>query len=65
MLARGVFGGKNSKLIRGVARAAGDCDVIGSFLQGCRAWQKSALNAARLGPGDGFRIVTRNRHING
>jgi len=37
MLARGVFGGKNSKLIRGAARAAGDCDVIRSLLQNCQA----------------------------
>jgi hypothetical protein len=31
MLARGVFGGKNSKLIRGATRADGDSDDVISF----------------------------------
>jgi hypothetical protein len=33
MLARGVRGGKNSKLIRGAIRVSGGCDVIRSVLQ--------------------------------
>jgi hypothetical protein len=37
MLARGVLGGKNSKLIRGITRAGGDSDDMRSLLQNCQA----------------------------
>jgi hypothetical protein len=37
MLARGDFGGKNSKLTRGATRVGGDSGVIRSLLQNCRA----------------------------
>jgi hypothetical protein len=37
MLARGVLGGKNSKLIRGATRDAGDSDDMRSLPQNCRA----------------------------
>jgi hypothetical protein len=56
MLARGVFGGKNSKLIRGATRAAGDSDVIISVFFRFQ-WANVGCGLGRLNWGRGLCIL--------